>query len=76
MTTLTHDRFAAVAGASRQAAPAKPGVFATLGTTLRTWRRRIEERDMLASFGVRDMGDIGISRADVLREINKPFWKA
>ncbi len=76
MTTLTHDRFAAVAGAPRQAAPAKPGAFAALGATLRTWRRRIEERDMLASFGVRDMGDIGISRADVLREINKPFWKA
>jgi uncharacterized protein YjiS (DUF1127 family) len=76
MTIVTHDRFAAVAGAARQTAPARPGVLAGLGATLRTWRRRIEERDMLASFGMRDLSDIGISRADALREINKPFWKA
>jgi uncharacterized protein YjiS (DUF1127 family) len=35
---------------------------------LREWRQRSRERAQLAT--------LDISRGDVLREINKPFWRA
>jgi uncharacterized protein YjiS (DUF1127 family) len=40
-----------------------------------TWRRRIHERSQLAAFDDRDLRDIGITRLDVARECNKPFWR-
>jgi len=75
MTTLTQNRFDAVAAPARRATT-KPGLFAGLGVTLQTWRRRLDERNALAAFGWRDMQDIGITQSDVLGEISKPFWKA
>lgn len=42
---------------------------------LRDWRRRSRERNQLASFDDRMLRDIGLTRADVYREINKPFWR-
>lgn len=43
---------------------------------LREWRRRSRERAQLACLDERMLRDIGVSRGDVLREINKPFWRA
>jgi uncharacterized protein YjiS (DUF1127 family) len=43
---------------------------------LREWRQRSRERAQLAALDERMLRDIGISRGDVLREINKPFWRA
>jgi len=43
--------------------------------TLREWRRRSRDRAELARFDERMLRDIGVARADVWREINKPFWR-
>jgi uncharacterized protein YjiS (DUF1127 family) len=43
--------------------------------TLREWRRRSRDRNQLASFDDRMLRDIGLTRADACREINKPFWR-
>ncbi len=42
---------------------------------LREWRERSRSRSDLAKFDDRMLRDIGISRADVWHEINKPFWR-
>jgi uncharacterized protein YjiS (DUF1127 family) len=42
---------------------------------LNEWRRRSRDRNQLASFDDRMLRDIGLTRADVCREINKPFWR-
>jgi uncharacterized protein YjiS (DUF1127 family) len=56
--------------ASGRAAP-----FRHIGSTLRSWRRRLRERDQLARLDERMLADIGITRADAEFLINKPFWK-
>ena len=43
---------------------------------LREWRRRSRDRAELARFDERMLRDIGVTRADVWREINKPFWRS
>ncbi|MEO8558010.1 MAG: DUF1127 domain-containing protein [Rhodospirillales bacterium] len=75
MTTLTHERFTAVA-ATAVRKPAKRGLFDGIAATFQLWRRRIDERNALAAFSWRDMSDIGVSQSDVMHELNKPFWKA
>ncbi len=42
---------------------------------LREWRERRRSRAELASLDERMLRDIGVSRADVWHEINKPFWR-
>jgi uncharacterized protein YjiS (DUF1127 family) len=42
---------------------------------LRQWRRRSRDRAQLAMLDDRMLRDIGLSRGDVLAEINKPFWR-
>jgi uncharacterized protein YjiS (DUF1127 family) len=43
--------------------------------TLRAWRQRSRERAELARLDDRMLRDIGVTRCDVWREINKPFWR-
>ena len=43
--------------------------------TLRTWRRRMRERDQLSRLDDRMLHDIGITRADALHLSSKPFWR-
>jgi uncharacterized protein YjiS (DUF1127 family) len=43
--------------------------------TLRLWRRRMREREALARWDDRDLRDAGITRAEILNEIAKPFWR-
>lgn len=44
--------------------------------TLRTLHRRASSRALLARLDERMLRDIGISRADALREADKPWWRA
>jgi uncharacterized protein YjiS (DUF1127 family) len=49
--------------------------FGRAVAVLREWRQRSRERAQLASLDDRMLRDIGVSRGDVLQEINKPFWR-
>ena len=40
------------------------------------WRERARQRHALQSIDDRGLKDIGLSRADVVRESRKPFWMA
>ncbi len=40
------------------------------------WQGRAEQRGRLRQFDDRMLRDIGLSRADVEMEANKPFWRA
>ena len=42
---------------------------------VRLWRQRARDRALLARFDSRMLRDIGITPADVMREINRPFWR-
>jgi uncharacterized protein YjiS (DUF1127 family) len=50
-------------------------VLRQIFAALQEWRRRSHDRAELARFDERMLSDIGITRADVWREINKPFWR-
>ena len=43
--------------------------------TTKVWRKRNRDRNQLASLNDRLLRDIGLTRAEVDLEINKPFWK-
>ncbi len=40
------------------------------------WQARAQQRGKLRQFDDRMLRDIGLSRADVEMEANKPFWRA
>ena len=42
---------------------------------LHQWRRISRDRAELARLDDRMLRDIGVTRVDVWREINKPFWR-
>ena len=44
--------------------------------TLLLWQRRANQRRALAQLDDRILRDIGLSRADVVWESRKPFWRA
>jgi uncharacterized protein YjiS (DUF1127 family) len=54
----------------------EPGLFAQLGETLRVWRERVRQRRELSHWTNRDLHDVGLSWSDVVREAEKPFWRA
>ncbi len=41
-----------------------------------TWQQRARERRHLASMDEHGLKDIGLTKVDVLREADKPFWQA
>ena len=43
--------------------------------TLTRWQQRADGRRALLSLDARTLSDIGISRADAVREADKPFWR-
>jgi uncharacterized protein YjiS (DUF1127 family) len=57
------------------AAPARvrAALVGALGL-VREWRRRARSRTELAALDDRTLRDIGLSRADVWAELDKPFW--
>lgn len=52
------------------------GVFAGIGDTFRVWRRRQQDRRLLAKLTNRDLHDVGLSWSDIAYEVEKPFWRA
>jgi uncharacterized protein YjiS (DUF1127 family) len=43
---------------------------------VKTWWRRMQDRQALATMDDRSLRDIGITRCDALHEADKPFWRA
>jgi uncharacterized protein YjiS (DUF1127 family) len=39
------------------------------------WWKRVRERGELSALTERDLKDMGLTRADALGEIAKPFWR-
>ncbi|MBI1774628.1 MAG: DUF1127 domain-containing protein [Proteobacteria bacterium] len=52
------------------------GLIRRLWQTLLVWQARANSRHHLSMMGERELSDIGISRLDAGREIDKPFWRA
>ena len=40
-----------------------------------TWQQRARERRNLATMDEYGLKDIGLSRVDIMREADKPFWQ-
>ncbi len=51
-------------------------LLARMIETVREWRHRVRERELLASLNDRELADFGATRADVYRELNAQFWRA
>ncbi len=56
--------------------PHRAPAMTRLAAILKVWRRRVRERGQLARLDERELHDIGLSRAAIHDEINKPFWRA
>jgi uncharacterized protein YjiS (DUF1127 family) len=52
------------------------GFFAELSETFHVWRQRQRDRRQLAEMTPRDLHDVGLSWSDIVRETEKPFWRA
>jgi uncharacterized protein YjiS (DUF1127 family) len=52
------------------------GLFGQVSETFHTWRERLRQRRELAQWTDRDLHDVGLSRSDIIRETEKPFWRA
>jgi uncharacterized protein YjiS (DUF1127 family) len=52
------------------------GFLARLSDTLHLWHDRWEQRYELAQWTDRELHDVGLSWSDVVREAEKPFWRA
>ena len=53
-----------------------PFELESIHRVLSTWWTRATTRRQLAQMDDSLLSDIGISRADALREVRKPFWRA
>jgi len=54
----------------------RAGVLLMAGVEiLQVWRERALQRAQLESLDDRMLADIGVGRAEVTREADKPFWK-
>jgi uncharacterized protein YjiS (DUF1127 family) len=42
---------------------------------LTAWGQRIRSRYQLECVNERDLADMGLTRSDVLNEVQKPFWQ-
>lgn len=42
---------------------------------VKTWRRRMQDRQILATMDEQSLRDIGITRYDAFYEASKPFWR-
>jgi uncharacterized protein YjiS (DUF1127 family) len=50
-------------------------IVGRVAAALRLWRQRARDRALLARFDSQMLRDIGMTPADVMREINRPFWR-
>ncbi|MFQ6021783.1 MAG: DUF1127 domain-containing protein [Acidiferrobacterales bacterium] len=51
------------------------GLIARAFDVLAEWQERARQRRHLMELDDRLLGDIGLTRADVVREASKPFWE-
>ncbi len=51
-------------------------LFILVYRTLRAWTDRAKARRQLAQMSERQIKDLGATRGDAVREINKRFWEA
>jgi len=51
------------------------GLLAQLAELVIAWRQRARERRQLETLDDHALADLGLSRADVMREIEKRFWQ-
>jgi uncharacterized protein YjiS (DUF1127 family) len=47
-----------------------------LGHRLQVWFDRWRQRDELTNWSERELRDVGLSWSEVVREAEKPFWRA
>ncbi|HEX9462577.1 MAG TPA: DUF1127 domain-containing protein [Alphaproteobacteria bacterium] len=61
----------------RRAPRARAGDQLTTAAVARLldWRWRATQRDVLRTLDDRMLKDVGLSRADLERELQKPFWR-
>ena len=52
------------------------GLLGHLSETIHMWRDRQRQRRELAQWTDRDLHDVGLSWSDIVRETEKPFWRA
>ena len=52
------------------------GLLARLNSRLHVWISRWRQRDELTHWSDRDLHDVGLSWSEVVREAEKPFWRA
>ncbi|MFO1048324.1 MAG: DUF1127 domain-containing protein [Geminicoccaceae bacterium] len=55
--------------------PAAHGRWAQLAARLAGWLQSRGERHDLARLDARTLADIGLTRGDVERELDRPFWE-
>jgi uncharacterized protein YjiS (DUF1127 family) len=57
-------------------APAHPttGLRAWVGNLLASWKRRRDARETYAQMTERDLGDAGLARWEIERELARSFW--
>lgn len=61
--------------ACRPQEPALVRILRRLADVTHLWRKRAHDRRFLASLRARDLQDIGVTRAEIAREINKSFFR-
>ncbi len=61
---------------SRPAITEAKSLFLRAAQALWVWQSRADSRNALAKLDDHMLEDIGLTRADVMRETRKPFWAA
>lgn len=70
-------RTAALGRAARGSRPVAPGArLARIVDAVLAWQQREFDRAAMASMSDHQLRDVGLTRAEVLRECAKPFWRA
>ena len=52
------------------------GFLVGFSERLNVWGKRWRQRRELSHWTDRDLHDVGLSGSDVVREVEKPFWRA
>ncbi|MBM3596877.1 MAG: DUF1127 domain-containing protein [Alphaproteobacteria bacterium] len=60
----------------RHVARGTGGFISALVARLLLWQERAAERQYLSTMADHELRDLGLSRADILQEAAKPFWRA
>ena len=80
MVVITDERFRgrepyAHPGPHRSMASSLTGAARAMAEVVLAWQERLRQRRHLDGLDDRLLKDIGLSRADVVREVEKPFWR-